>query len=70
MESAKNQQNPAFNQDVVLEEYSLMMEGFIYRTLDDVSNNYPVFTKNGRAKDVPILPVGMREIWAREDDLI
>jgi len=54
----------------MIDEYTLMMEGFIYRKLEDVTNKYPVFTSKGKIQDAPILPVGMREIWAREDDIV
>ena len=44
------------------------MDGFIYRTINDVSNKYACFTTEGQDKKFPILPVGMRELWASEGE--
>lgn len=55
-------------------EESTVMEGFIYRKLIDMENKYPVLKydpvekKMQKTLDFPVLPVGMRDIWAGEDD--
>ena len=66
-----NNQNP----DDIFTQESTVMEGFTYRKLDDVKNQYPVLSveQNGKVDktmDFPILPVGMRALWAQDNDLM
>ena len=53
--------------DIKQNEFTVM-DGFIYRTINDVSNKYACFTTEGQDKKFPILPVGMRELWASEGE--
>ena len=58
------------NAEDVMQSASIVMEGFIYRTHNDTSSQFPVYQQGKPDSNFPILPVGMRELWAKDEDLM
>ena len=44
------------------------MDGFRYRTIEDLCPQFPVYQGKEMAKKFPVLPVGMLDLWRNSDE--